>query len=272
MIARNPKLSVLAPAPSLAVTRRYFVNGAAALTAGVTTGGILPSPSWAVTPLFDLKNYMTPVKDQDDPLPCNSCTAFAVVATVEGTYNKTNGHTGGTGPDMDEMDLFKNAGPASRCATTHWWPKEALRYCEMTGLLTAGKPKTKIKPPTNLLDPNDNVNNTQTNMKNWIRTHGPVVAVLVQYEDFYGFGNCWFQSNGVTANTNIYAPNKHRPGPIIGGHTVSIVGFDNNYWLCKNSWGATWNGDGYVRIKQGTNGGQAETYIDKIDVWGVEIA
>jgi papain like protease len=275
MITRIAKPSVLAAAPSIAVTRRHFINGTvAALTVGTTAEGLLTSPSWAVSPLFDLKNFMTPVKDQDDPLPCNACTAFAVVATVEGTYNKQKGLSGSAGPDMDEMDLFTKAtpGPIGGCATSHWWPREALTYCETTGLTGTGLAnRVKIKPPTSLLDPAENVNKTRDNMKDWILNHGPVLAVMVQYEDFYGFGDYWFQNNGNVENRAVYSPSKRKPGRIIGGHVVSVVGFSaNDYWLCKNSWGDTWNGDGYVKIQHGTNGGKAETYIDKIDVWGVE--
>jgi len=274
MVTPIAKPSVLAAAPSTAVTRRNFINGTAALTAGATTAGLLSSPVWA-TP-FDLKYYMSSVKDQDDPLPCNSCTAFAVVATVEGTYNKLKSLSGSAGPNLDEMDLFTQAhpGPVGGCAATHWWPKEALAYCETTGLKWEGFATwTKIKPPTNLLDPTDNVNKTKNDMMDWLQQNGPVLAVMVQYEDFFGFGDYWFQNKGAVENPNVYSPNKRRPGRIIGGHVVSVVGFSgNDYWICKNSWGDTWNGDGYVKIKQGTQGGQAETYIDKIDVWGVEIA
>lgn len=37
------------------------------------------------------------------------------------------------------------------------------------------------------------------------------------------------------------------------GHNVLVVGYDNTdgdepYWLIKNSWGASWGEDGYVRV------------------------
>jgi C1A family cysteine protease len=58
----------------------------------------------------------------------------------------------------------------------------------------------------------------------------------------------------------------------VGGHAIAVVGYSkDDHWICKNSWGDGWNGDGYVRIAQGKNN-TAETYIDCIDVWGVEIA
>ncbi len=43
---------------------------------------------------------------------------------------------------------------------------------------------------------------------------------------------------------------------IIFGHEVAIVGRDDtkNAWLVRNSWGAQWNGDGYIWMTSGIAG------------------
>lgn len=270
-MSTNPSTSI-----TRSLTRRRFVHSAVTLAGTAAAGGLTLTPALAT----DLRDFMTSVKDQDDPVACNSCTAYAVVATVEGTYNKKHSGSGLAGPDLDEMDLFTNATPPPKggCATDHWWPKYALEYCRNQGLAWEGdsaKPRIKATPK-NLLQVK--LSDTQAAMKGHIDTTGPVIAVMVQYDDFYLFGDYWFQEKGNVQNSAVYSPGiaasgkKRHPGQIVGGHVVSIVGYDGNKsWICKNSWGKDWNGDGYVLIAQG-KGGNAECYIDLIDVWGVTVA
>jgi C1A family cysteine protease len=275
---------VLAPGSDPAVTRREFLNGTATLAGGVAAGTLIPvlgssechaqsatqKPAAATPASFDPRtgplNYLSPVQNQDYPRPCNSCTAYAVVASVEATHNKSKSLPGSQGPDLDENDFFSAAGPPAGCDATHWWPKGALKYCETDGLKVQGtNQRIKIASAVSLLKAN--VNDTQAAMKDWIFLKGPVVAIMVQYDDFYEFGR-----SISTPNPNVYSPGK-KPGQIIGGHAISIVGYSgNDHWICKNSWGKTWNGDGYVRIAQGRPGRFAESYLDQIDVWGVTVA
>lgn len=283
MTIPSAKRSVLA-LPSV-LTRRHFMSGTATIAGGAAAGTLLAlsNPSDAATPAanpptdYDPRtlpiNYLTAVKDQDHPNPCNACTAYAVVAAVEAAYNKAKNQQGSQGPDLDEMDLFSNPGPQGGCAATHWWPKAALNYCQTPGLKwqsSASNSRIKIAPPVSLLD-DSNLNKTQRAMKEWISTHGPVVGVMVQYEDFYSFGKAWSATHGTQPNPNVYSLDRKNPGRIVGGHSIAIVGYTgDDHWICKNSWGSGWNGDGYVRIAQGKNA-FAETYIDRIDVWGVTV-
>src|SRR5262245_65459683 len=96
---------LLAPGSYPGVTRRTFLNGTATLAGGVTAGTLLPvlgsseahaqamaqKPVAATPPSFDPRtgslNYLSPVQNKDDPRPCNSCTALAVMASVSATQN-----------------------------------------------------------------------------------------------------------------------------------------------------------------------------------------
>jgi hypothetical protein len=295
MITPIDKGRVLVPPPDKALTRRNFFDVAATLTTGVAAAGIFPTPTLAAKAKqkgralpramaagcnLRTDGFVTSVKNQNDPNDCNSCTAFAVVATVECTYNKRNNLPGAQGPDLDEKDLFTQAlpGPVDGCATTHWWPKFALAYCLATGLKwEQGTNPRIIAAPKYLIG--KNLSHTQKNIKDHICDFGPVVAVMVQYRDFFYWGEHWRINNlPNTENPNVYFPGAPLPGKpggnpvepeeIVGGHVVSIVGYSGNeYWICKNSWGDKWNGDGFVNIAQG-KGMLGETYIDCVDVWG----
>jgi hypothetical protein len=319
-------IAALEKKSAVIVHRRGFLKTATAAAGGA----LLPEAAWSAQPStvptlanppFDLRNdngtnYISPVKDQDNPLPCNACTAFAVAAAVEGTSNKKNQRPATQGPDLNEMELFlrptdptdANDADSGGCGTSHWWPKHALARCKSKGVLLEGSSTQylKIVEYKNLLseDPhlNDkkNLEKTQADMKCWIRSKGPVVAVMVQYEDLFAWGKVWNDQHPDTPNTNVYAPGrilscapcaatasapsartaaaarKNPRVPIVGGHVVAIVGFDDQKkcWVCKNSWGSDWNGDGYVLIEQGDSNGPGHLgidscYIDLIDVWGV---
>src|SRR5262245_50160063 len=175
MTTPSAKPFVLAAGAIPGVTRRGFLNGTATLVGGVTAGPLIPllgaseghaqsmTQKAAPTPAsFDPRtsslNYLSPVQNQDDPRPCNSCTAYAVVASVEATHNKIRTLPGSQGPNLDEIDLFTTAGPSAGCETTHWWPKDALKYCQTSGLKVEGAPsnqRIKISSMVSLLKGKD---------------------------------------------------------------------------------------------------------------------
>src|SRR5262245_635979 len=121
------------PVPHVAVTRRHFVRTAAALLGGAGAQALLSTSVRAFDPKLDLRagNWITPVRNQNT---CNWCTAFAAVATIEGTYNKKYFTDGSKQLNLSEGQLFFAAGPKDKCETTHWWPEEALAYCAQVGL------------------------------------------------------------------------------------------------------------------------------------------
>jgi len=226
-------------------------------------------------------NYITAIDNQGS---CNACTAFAVAATVEGSYNKKNnifGPPDKVGPDVDPWDIFFNAPTSPKdCRASHWWPEGALDYAMQTGLKRPDGTRLQISNYSNLVVPK-HVDQTKNAIKDWIDNTGPVLAVMVYFEDFKTFGDNWTSANGSKANTtNVYYPGvvTGDPGAITGGHVLSIVGYNDDasgnnipYWICKNSWDG-WNGDGYVLMQQGKMSAPLESsYIEYINVWGVVI-
>jgi C1A family cysteine protease len=247
----------------------------------------------ALPKAFDLrnvggKNYITSVKNQDSYGACNSCTAFAVVATLEGSYNwqKNQPISGADTPGFSEAQLFFCNGPPGGCSCRAWYPEEALSFCLAPGGVTDRSNNDGSQPLCKTPDISWNWTTIQTKqqlkdateMKQWISgtsslgPGGPVIAVMVEYADL----RTW-----IGAQSSSYSPAEDTPTAInqrVGGHVVCIVGYDDTnsndkYWICKNSWGTTWNGNGYFRIKQekGFKPQDRKTYIDSFDMWGVVV-
>ena len=43
----------------------------------------------------------------------------------------------------------------------------------------------------------------------------------------------------------------HVDGKPLGGHYVSIIGWEKDSWICRNSWGVNWGLLGFFKIKMG---------------------
>lgn len=73
---------------------------------------------------------------------------------------------------------------------------------------------------------------------------GPVAAGFIMYENFYKGLKDKKEWRGQTPYTKA-------EGKVIGGHYVSIVGYNKDYWICRNNWGSEWGLLGYFKIKIG---------------------
>ena len=38
-------------------------------------------------------------------------------------------------------------------------------------------------------------------------------------------------------------------------HSITVIGFTDDYWIVKNSWAKSWGEDGYIRLKMGNTCG-----------------
>lgn len=273
-------------------TRRGFLKSAASLTGAAVLGSQAPliqsaamaqvTPTATLGPAdvdISIAGYMNDPRDQG---ACNSCTAHAVVATMEATYNVKNGFKQpATRKHFSVAQLSFCPGAPYQCNTTHWWPYEALLYCKAMGLVDEALWKytsialkqypnvnwcevkfadlasaQKITSFTRLASAADIKAQLDLTTQS-PHAGGPVIAVMLEYQDLFS----WSQGN------TVYEPVPSKDNRVVGGHVVSIVGYTgNDYWICQNSWGPTWNGTGYFRVKQ--NGA---TLIDAIDMWIVAV-
>ena len=79
------------------------------------------------------------------------------------------------------------------------------------------------------------------NIKREMYVNGPVMLTFNVPADFYSY----YKRNKKAANP--YAPTKVEP--LTGGHAVMCYGWQGPNFLCQNSWGTDWNGDGRFSVE-----------------------
>jgi C1A family cysteine protease len=204
-----------------------------------------PVPSTLDWRNYNGNNYVTPVKNQGG---CGSCWAFASTAGLEAatliTENKPN-----TNLDLSEQVLV-SCSPAGSCFGGYI--DDAATYVRDTGLpvescdpytATDGQCSSactdwrsstyKIQNWHWVFMPGSEA--TPDVLENELNNYGPLVTTMAVFNDFFNYGG------------GIYS---YTMGPFAGYHAVLIVGYDhpNQYFIVKNSWGATWGEQGYFRI------------------------
>lgn len=195
--------------------------------------------------IVDLRNNMTPIKDQGD---LGSCTGFALGALVENFYKKQlinflaselfiyynervleNTIPIDAGALLsDGIKCLKGYGTCSQSL----WPYIISKFA--------------IKPPNNCyIDAEKrqalvvkNVIHDLTQMKTCLLHGHPFVIGILIYTSFYN------SKSGI-----IPLPNQSKER-LLGGHAVVCVGYDEakKVFIMRNSWGTSWGNKGYFTI------------------------
>lgn len=186
------------------------------------------------------QGLVSPIKQQGK---CGSCWAFAMTACVETAY--------GGSVDLSEQQLVSCCTSCMGCeggyiAPTGQWIRdngglaEEYKYPYQSG--TSGQNGTCNKPSGTKYaissvkemgwwDPTGDV-------KKALDNGCAVDTGMYVYQDFMNY------------KSGIY---KHVTGDMLGGHAVSIIGYDDaqGCWIIKNSWGTGWGENGFFRIAYG---------------------
>ncbi|MFH1681723.1 MAG: C1 family peptidase [Candidatus Eisenbacteria bacterium] len=192
----------------------------------------------------------TPVKSQGS---CGSCWAFGTAAPLECNIKIKDGVT----VNLSEQYLVSCNSDGWSCSGG-WWAHDYHHWkndpCGDNGaVLEADFPYTATDEPCGCPYPHHywidwweyigepwGVSPTDA-MKQAILDHGPI-SVAVDASGFSGYSGGVFTScSGTSIN-----------------HAVALVGWDDNQgtdgvWILRNSWGASWGENGYMRIPYGCN-------------------
>ena len=69
--------------------------------------------------------------------------------------------------------------------------------------------------------------------------NGPVAVAIDASDTFMSYASGVY--SGSDCSSRKYKVN----------HAVLVTGYDDDYWIVKNSWGTSWGEDGYVRMSRG---------------------
>lgn len=238
-------------------------------------------------PSFRYTN-LPPVRTQGK---CASCWAFAIASCLSDRLSVKTG--GAFQKNLSVQEMLSCFAPGAFPCTRGGIPELAFRYAVTQGLhieddypyenvgggaisrtckASQGKPwlsdyffvdpqRHELYPDKvfakqgsvrSLCDPvwtQSDIDRNVRNMQREIWRNGPIVGTVMVYSDLYK------HENGV-----------YRVGSgarFRGGHAVVIVGWTEDAWIVKNSWGIKWpkNGaePGYFMIARGTNEAEVES-------------
>lgn len=192
-------------------------------------------------------NWLGPVMNQGN---CGSCVAFAAVASLEARASISAGLPW-LRPTFSPQQLFSCGGGGCESG---WLPDSAARVLQSKGIVdeacmpyTSGSTGQDVSCSQKCSDasqrsvkiagyskPSSWFGGSAEAVKAALK-NGPLVTTLNVRADF------------VTYKSGIY---KSVTGSTLGGHAVSLVGYDDSRraWLIRNSWGTEWgeNGFGWV--------------------------
>jgi C1A family cysteine protease len=218
------------------------------------TKSISPMGAFELPPSFDWRNnngtnYLTPVKDQ---LTCGSCWAFSTVGAVEAAYKVQVNST--LDLNLSEQDLVS-------CDNTSFGCDGGYIYGALNYIRDKGVTDEVCFPYRNwggfyvlqnCVAKCSDYQNRFTNILKYQNVHGKdaMKEALVNYGPL---------SVGMSY-AGYFAGDIYRcDSPSAMNHAVIIVGYADNpteynggHWIVKNSWGSTWNSDGYFNISYGS--------------------
>lgn len=211
----------------------------------------------------DGRNWVSPILNQGS---CGSCVAFASIGAMETQLNISS-LLPNLNIRLSPEHLFSCGGGGCNFG---WMPESAARQLMKSGVTdeacmpyTSGATGEDVACSAACADVSQrtykisNYTTPTSYMKNVTAVKqalqkGPLVTTLSVYADFMTYAN------------GVY---KHTTGEYLGGHAVSIIGYDDSTqsFIIRNSWGEDWGEAGFAHVAYSDSSGIGSS------TWGFEI-
>lgn len=208
----------------------------------------------------DGQNWVSPIKDQEN---CGSCVAFATVGVLETQY-KISSLFPNFNIKLSPQHLFSCGGGSCE---NGWRSEKAARFVQRYGIpdeacmpyqsgslgrdvtcnATCKDANQRLVTISDYTSPTRGFQNVQA-VKRALQ-QGPVVTNMKVFPDFVAYAG------------GVY---KHTTGGVLGGHAISIVGYDDEKqaYIIRNSWGESWGEKGFGYVAYGDDSGVGdETWL-----------
>ncbi|XP_059042953.1 dipeptidyl peptidase 1 isoform X1 [Mustela lutreola] len=203
-------------------------------------------------------NFVTPVRNQAS---CGSCYAFASMGMLEARIRILTNNT--QTPILSPQEVVSCSQYAQGCEGGFPY-LIAGKYAQDFGLVeeacfpykAADSPcKPKKDCPRHYSSEYHYVGGfygacNEALMKLELVHHGPMAVAFQVYDDFFHYRSGIYYHTGLRDPFNPFELTNHAV-LLVGYGTDAASGMD--YWIVKNSWGASWGENGYFRIRRGTD-------------------
>ncbi|KAL5254702.1 hypothetical protein ACHWQZ_G014215 [Mnemiopsis leidyi] len=201
---------------------------------------------------LDWREYgaVTSVKNQGS---CGSCWAFGSVAAMEGAYFLATGNAKNFS-EQQVLDCNADYG-----CSGGWWPtvwddvrtNSYIALMEDYAYVGTKTAESCSRKSTNAIEDaavtGYNIireHDAESTMLNHLQSYGPI-AVCINVDDSIYYYKSGSIESCIGDNCN---------------HLVTLVGYDANNLIIKNSWGTGWGLDGYLQLARGCSGESGYSY------------